>query len=89
MGINEIISTLGHRCTNESLAAIVNGLDVNETDDILAICGSGDQAFALLEKAHSVTAVDIYKNQVDYARYRKRCLKEEKYAFFQNMPAKG
>jgi len=28
--------------TNETLEAIVRGLDVNETDNILAVCGSGD-----------------------------------------------
>jgi SAM-dependent methyltransferase len=61
--------------TNESLDAIVKGLDVNERDDILAVCGSGDQAFAMLEYANSVVAVDIKEDSVKYAKYRLEALK--------------
>lgn len=54
--------------TNESLDAIVKGMNVNETDDIIAVCGSGDQAFALLEYAGSVLAVDSDRQQIEYAQ---------------------
>ena len=61
--------------TNESLEAIMKGLDVNEADDIIAICGSGDQAFAMLEKANSVVAVDNDEAQVEYTQERAEALK--------------
>ncbi|MFA5888518.1 MAG: hypothetical protein WC852_07455 [Candidatus Nanoarchaeia archaeon] len=61
--------------TNETLEAIVRGLDINETDDVLVVCGSGDQAFAMLEYANSVTAVDIKEDSVKYAKYRLEALK--------------
>lgn len=61
--------------TNENLDAIVKGLDVNETDDVLTLLGSGDQAFALLEYANSVLAVDIEEDAVKYAQYRLEALK--------------
>lgn len=62
--------------TNESLDAIVKGMDVNETDDIIAVGGSICQAAAMLEKAHSVTAVDDSKNQIEYAKERTAMLQE-------------
>lgn len=43
--------TIPYPCTNENLAAIVNGLNINENDTVVAVLGSGDQALALLEKA--------------------------------------
>ncbi|MFA5888515.1 MAG: hypothetical protein WC852_07440 [Candidatus Nanoarchaeia archaeon] len=69
-------------CTNENLAAIVNSMDVNEADDIIAICGSGDQAFAMLEKANSVVAVDNHKPQVEYAISRAEALRAGDYDGF-------
>ena len=57
--------------TNESLASIIAGMDVQEDDEILAICGSGDQAFALAEYAQRVMAVDFNSAQVKYAQKRK------------------
>ncbi len=56
--------------TNESLKAIMAGLDVSEKDCILSICGSGDQAFAMLEKAKRVTVVDRNKDQIEYFKRR-------------------
>ncbi|MCX6774504.1 MAG: hypothetical protein NTY99_00220 [DPANN group archaeon] len=43
--------------TNEDLASIVRGMNVKPTDYILAVGGSGDQAFALLEYAKRVKIV--------------------------------
>ncbi|MDI6738339.1 MAG: hypothetical protein QME12_07555 [Nanoarchaeota archaeon] len=62
--------------TNERLEAVVAGLDVKEGDRILAVCGSGDQAFALLENASYVLAADLNKLQVEYARTRAELLKQ-------------
>lgn len=67
---------LMYRHTNESLTSIIRGLDVNETDDIISVCGSGDQAFALLEYANSVLALDISELQVAYSLNRAEMLKE-------------
>lgn len=65
--------------TNETLEAIVKGLRVTEKDVILAICGSGDQAFALLEKAKRVIAVDANPTQIAYAQWRAQTLRERGY----------
>ena len=50
--------------TNEDLPSIVRGMDVNSSDYILAVGGSGDQALALLEYAQRVKAVDLEHHQV-------------------------
>jgi len=63
-----------YRATNESLDGIVQGLDLQPQDQVLAICGSGDQAFAILEHAASVLAIDKQPPQVELARYRQECL---------------
>lgn len=65
--------------TNEDLEAIVEGLRVTKDDVILAICGSGDQAFALLEKAKRVIAVDASPEQIVYAQRRAQTLREKGY----------
>lgn len=62
--------------TNESLAAIVAGMDAQPEDRILAICGSGDQAFALLEYSREVVAVDSDQSQIAYAQKRKEALEQ-------------
>ncbi|MFA5887977.1 MAG: hypothetical protein WC852_04680 [Candidatus Nanoarchaeia archaeon] len=62
--------------TNESLDAVVKGLDVQSSDDIIGVLGSGDQAFAMIEYANSVLAVDNNKVQVAYAQERKAMLRE-------------
>lgn len=64
------IGLVQYPCTNETLDAILNGMDVGEKDSIIAVGGSGDQAFALLEKAHSVTAVDRDPMQTRYIEIR-------------------
>lgn len=64
----------GH--TNESLWAVVAGLNVSRKDRILAICGSGDQAFALSEFADEVVAVDRSEEQIAYAQRRLEALRD-------------
>ncbi len=74
-----------YRATNESLKAIVKGLDVSPVDSILAVGGSGDQAFALLEFAGKVTAVDNAPEQIDFMRQRVEALKRRDYwGFFKS-----
>lgn len=68
--------------TNESLDAIVKGIKPNREDDIIAICGAGDQAFALLEHANSVIAIDCDARQVAYAKARAEALRQGNYDGF-------
>ena len=70
----------GH--TNESLWAVVAGLNVTRKDRILAICGSGDQAFALSEFAREVVTVDRSKEQIAYAQRRLEALRDGRFGDF-------
>ena len=70
--------------TNESLDAIVIGLDLSPQNRVLSICGSGDQAFAILEKAREITLVDSRENQINYALNRKKMLLAEDFKGFLN-----
>ncbi|MBT4576839.1 hypothetical protein HOM13_02815 [Candidatus Woesearchaeota archaeon] len=63
-------------CTNESLDAIVHSLDISPEDNVLAIGGSGDPAFALLEYANSVAVLDIDPVQRDFIGNRLDLLKQ-------------
>ncbi len=69
-------------CTNENLEAIILGLDPQPDDVVLAVCGSGDQAFAILEYVESVVAFDISTAQINFAIQRKRALGEGNYTRF-------
>lgn len=68
------IDQLRFACTNENPVAILEGLDIQSTDRLLAVGGSGDQAFALVEYADTVTVADNNPAQVDYIRKRARAL---------------
>lgn len=61
--------------TNESLEAIIDALEPTEEDIILAICGCGDQPFALAQTGARVHAVDYKKEQITYAKRRARLVK--------------
>lgn len=76
---------LGYTCTNENLKAIVTGLDIQSTDRVLAVAGSGDQALAILETASFVKAVDIVQDQVDFFRGRVQALVNGDYNAFLNV----
>ncbi len=71
-----------HYHTNESLDAIIKGMDLKSTDRVLAICGSGEQAFAVLEHAGRVRAFDRESLQTDYAKMRKQTLADGDYEKF-------
>jgi hypothetical protein len=68
--------------TNEKLNAIVLGLGVEPKDYILTIGSSGDQAFAFLETARKVLAVDVEEDQCNYIRKQMKSLADEDYVTF-------
>jgi len=70
----------GH--TNESLWAVVAGMNVSRKDRVLCICSSGDQAFALAEYANKVVAVDRDVKQINYAKRRLEALRNKNYDDF-------
>ncbi len=62
--------------TNETLDAIILGLDIHTNDRVLAVGGSGDQAFALAASGASVVAVDKRQRQVEFMEQRHLLLSE-------------
>ncbi len=76
------VQQVHYPATNEGLLGIIEGLKPTKNDNILSICGSGDQAFALLEYARTVLAVDISLPQLAYTRKRMEYLKERKFDDF-------
>ncbi|MBI4159289.1 class I SAM-dependent methyltransferase [Candidatus Woesearchaeota archaeon] len=77
--------SLSYECANESVPGIVAGLDLMEGDRILAICGSGDQAFAMLEYAGFVQAVDRNPVQIGYAQKRVRQIRDGDFDSFHSV----
>ena len=71
--------------TNESLEAIIIGLEVNPEDKVLTICGSGDQPLAFIEKTKNLTIVDHMERQIKLFLYRKKILKSGKYSEFREI----
>lgn len=57
---------------NETPEAIIAGLDIHSTDSVLTV--GVDQAFALLEKAHSVTFAEIEPYYANLVRARANLL---------------
>lgn len=76
------VSTTYFTCTNESLPAIIAGLSPSSADRILAIGGSGDQAFALLEHGAQVAVIDHDARQIDFIRHRAAALADGDYYEF-------
>lgn len=66
----------GYIATNESLDSIMAGMMLGKRDRVLAILGSGDQAFAMLEYGCLVTAVDYNAKQRRLAEARMKMLAE-------------
>ena len=77
-----MITGLKYSCTNENPAGIVAGLVPSQDDSILTVAGSGDQAFALLEFAGRVKAVDILPAQIEFMRQRVEALRAGNYEKF-------
>lgn len=57
---------VGFWCTNESLEAIVQGMDVQQGDRILGVMGSGQQGLAMIEKGAKVDLIDKNDIQTEY-----------------------
>jgi len=77
--------SLLYSSTNENLKAIVLGLDLSAEDRVLAVAGSGDQAFAMLEFAKQVKTVDLCPDQLLFVRIRAERLKNGDYEGFLNV----
>lgn len=75
---------LEYPVTSESLAAILAGLEIDEEDRVLTVGASGDQAFALLERAGKVIVAETQRSQLDYIRMRRELLKKGDYRGFLN-----
>ena len=77
---------LPYKTTNESLSSIVKGLDIKQGDDVFAICGSGDQAFAMLAAgADHVYAIDNDEGAIEFAQSRLELLcrdREDLFSYF-------
>ena len=71
--------------TNENLDAIVEGLSICPEDKVLAVLGSGDQAFAMVERGALVHAVDLNFAQVLFAQKRINFIRDRKYDAFLNV----
>jgi hypothetical protein len=73
--------------TNENLDAITSGLDLNSSDRVLAVGGSGDQALAILEYADSVHLTDTNPAQIEYILRRIEKLNRGDFEGFLEAPA--
>lgn len=62
--------------TNESLDAFVAGLDLQSSDTVVAVGGSGDHCFAALEFANKVIVVDNNSKQLDLIDRRREALRQ-------------
>ncbi len=82
-------NSLEHTVSNECIGSIVTGLSVDPSDVILAIGGSGDAAFALLEGASRVITVDYNSQQIDYISERMRSLRDSDFDGFLRVSKEG
>ncbi|MFH1333256.1 MAG: hypothetical protein ABIH53_03405 [archaeon] len=73
---------LVYSSTNESLDAVITGLEPDKTDRILAVGGSGDQTFAMIEYGAKVVCVDNDTTQISYIQERKKLLSQGEYEQF-------
>lgn len=60
--------------TNESLEAIMQCMELTRKDNVLAICGSGDQVFAMSEYAGDIIAMDLSLEQIEYAESQRNTI---------------
>lgn len=51
---------------------------------MLSVCGSGDYAFAMLEKAKKIVIVDYREQQIELFNYRRRLIEEGRFHRFLN-----
>ncbi len=90
MTLKEEIQTIAEKAmysiTNEHLEAAIQGLDLQSNDSVLAIAGSGDQAFAMLEYVRQVLVVDNSPPQINLVKARVNALREREYDLFLTKP---
>jgi len=84
-----MINALGYACSNESLDSITEGLDIQPSDVVIAVAGSGDQPLAILEKAEKVIAIDMNPAQIDLVKRRIELLKRRDYSGFLDAEERG
>lgn len=75
--------------TNESLPAIIAGLDIHQGDKILAVGGSGDQAIAMIGAGAIVVVSECSPIQLELIKERVRLIREGRWDEFFNIPFKG
>ncbi len=68
--------------TNESLDAVMSGLCIGPSDDLIALGGPGCQAFAAAQYANSVLYIERRERQAEYAMKRAEALKAGDYDGF-------
>lgn len=62
--------------SNESINAVMYGLDFLKKDSVISVCGSGDYAFAMLEKVREIIVVDNREMQIDLFYNRKKLIEK-------------
>lgn len=80
--IQSIANEILYSVTNESIDAVVTGLDLKPEDTVLAVGGSGDQAFAILEYANRVQVIDSCPTQINLVRLRTEALRTGMFELF-------
>lgn len=73
---------VGFPITNETVEAVVTGLDVNSKDRAIAVCGAGDQALGIAEYASRVLTLDARSMQIEFAKIKHELVRSGDYARF-------
>lgn len=75
--------------SNESIRAIVSGLDLSRGDSIISVCGGGgDAIFALAERASKILVLDYDVKALKYFERRMSLLDSGNYGAFLETPRK-
>jgi hypothetical protein len=69
-------------CTNESLEAIIAGLQLSKRDIVVCIAGSGDVPFAIAPHVKYVFAVDRDGAQIDFIKQQRELLRAGRFNDF-------
>ncbi|MDP6641371.1 MAG: hypothetical protein QF381_02930 [Nitrososphaerales archaeon] len=76
---------LKYPCTNESIEAVVAGLDLKKTDVVVSIGGSGDIPFAIAPHVGQVYAVDSSEVQTSFMAEQAGCMRANDFVEFCGM----
>ena len=80
--IRKVVDKVNYSVTNESIDAVIKGLNLKSNDSVLAVAGSGDHAFAMLEYAGEVKVIDSNPFQIDLVMLRAELLRIGRYDLF-------